>query len=189
MQSCLFGATGPCRNANQDVFTRGFRVLNKDVEVAAIVEDAGIHQLKLGIEPRAPTALINQLLIREFLLRILVQRLHVGMRRRVVEVEVAFLYIFSVIAFRSAQSEEPLLQKRIAAIPHRHSKADELMPITKPGNTILVPAIRTRSRLIVREVTPGVSVRTVVLTDRTPRALAEIGPPALPIDLTTFIYY
>ena len=118
MQLRRLRSTIPCRNANQDVFTRGFRVLNKDVEVAAIVEDAGIHQLKLGIEPRAPTALINQLLIREFLLRILVQRLHVGMRRRVVQVEVAVLYVLSMIAFGTAQPEEPLLEKRIAAIPH-----------------------------------------------------------------------
>src|SRR6059058_2979577 len=98
---------------------------DKHVEIAPIIEYSGIHQLELGIEARSPAVLLNQPRVRKLLLRILVQRLHVRMRRCVVQIEVAFLYIFSMIAFLSVQSKEPLFEKRIMPIPHSRGKADE----------------------------------------------------------------
>ena len=37
-----------------------------------------------------------------------------------------------------------------------------------------------RARLVVREVAPGIAVRAVILADRPPAALAQIGPPPTP---------
>src|SRR5262245_19214989 len=188
MQMCRFGTTIPRGDSNQNVFAGCLGILDKNVEIAALVEDPRIHELKFRIEPRASPVLINQPLIRKFGLRILVQGLHVGMRRRVVEVEVAFLYVFAVIAFWATQSKEPFFQKRIQAIPHSHSKADQLMPVAQSRNAILAPAIGARSRLIVCEVSPSIASRTVVFTNRAPRALTEVGSPALPVNFPIFIF-
>ena len=70
-----------------------------------------------------------QPVIRKLALRILVQRLQIGMRRRGVEIEIALLDVFAVIALRTGQAEEPLLENRIplfhsASAKHsRHSRS------------------------------------------------------------------
>ena len=110
------------------------------------------------------------------------------MSRRVVQVEVAFLYVLTVIAFRSAESEEPLFKKRIAAVPHGHSETDELMPVAEASDAILIPAIRTRPRLIVGEITPGIALGAVVLANRTPRPFAQVRSPTLPVDFAILVF-
>ena len=59
----------------------------------------------------------HKLAVRESSLRILVQKLHIRVRRRGVEIEVVLLYIFAMIAFAARQAEKPLFQDRILAIP------------------------------------------------------------------------
>ena len=54
------------------------------------------------------------------------------------------------------------------------------MVVGDAAQAVLAPAIRPRSRLVMGEVVPGMSVRAVVLPDRAPLALAEIRPPVLP---------
>ena len=73
-------------------------------------------------------------------------------------------------------------------IPHGHGKADELMPIAESGDAIFIPAICTRSRLIKSEITPRIAIRTVVLANCAPRALAEVRPPALPVDFAILVF-
>src|SRR4029079_17898012 len=119
--------------------------------------------------------------IRKCRLRILVEKLHVGVRRRAVRVEVALLDIFSVVAFAARQAEEPFFEDGIAAVPQRDRETDPLMAIGDPGEAILVPAIGARARVVVREVVPCGAIRAVVLAHAAPGALAEIRAPALPV--------
>src|SRR5262245_11751234 len=55
------------------------------------------------------------------------------------------------------------------------------MAVADASKAVLVPTIGTRSRLIMREVSPGGPVGAVVLAYRSPRALAQVRPPSLPV--------
>ena len=105
------------------------------------------------------------------------------MRRRAVEIEVILLDVLAVVAFVAGQAEEALLQDRIAPVPQSERKADLLMAIADAGDAVLIPAIGSGTRVIVRKVLPGGAVRAVVLANRSPGALAEVGSPALPMFL------
>src|SRR5438477_562924 len=48
------------------------------------------------------------------------------------------------------------------------------------GDAVLAPAVRTRARMIVREVVPGGAAGAVVLAHRAPRALADVRSPCAP---------
>ena len=63
------------------------------------------------------------------------------MRRRVVEVEVAFLAILAVVSLVAGKAEQALLQKRVAAIPQRHGEADLLVTVANSRDPVLVPAV------------------------------------------------
>ena len=105
------------------------------------------------------------------------------MRWRTVEVEVVLLHILAVIAFAVGQSEEPLLENRILAVPQGQGKAEVLLVIGNAGDAILAPAISTRTGMIVGEKVPGVAVLAVVLAHGAPLAFAQIGPPLSPRSL------
>src|SRR5262249_2780898 len=85
------------------------------------------------------------------------------------------------IAFVACQSEDALLQDRIAPIPQRQGEADDLVPIADPRNSVFAPAIGARSGMVVRKELPGGSVGAVILAHRAPLALGERRPPAVPI--------
>src|SRR5579862_183768 len=55
------------------------------------------------------------------------------------------------------------------------------MTIADSGDAILMPAESPGARVIVREILPGIAERTVVLADRSPGALTEVGTPTLPV--------
>src|SRR5581483_7059090 len=112
-------------------------------------------------------------------MRVLVQELHIGMRGRAVEIEVILFYVLAMISFVAREAKEPLLQNRIALIPQR--KAHSLPAIADAGETVLIPAIRSGTGVVVRQVFPGVSISAVVFAYRSPGTLAEIRPPALPM--------
>ena len=57
-------------------------------------------------------------------MRILVQILHVGVRRCAIEIEVVFLDVLAVIPLIAGQPEQPLLQDGITFVPERECKAD-----------------------------------------------------------------
>jgi hypothetical protein len=98
------GSVDGC-DLNQDVIAGSFRVLHEDVEVAIVGKNAGISELELGIAAISATILIDQLIVRECTLWILVQELHVRVRRRAVEIEVRLLDVLSVIAFFAGEAE------------------------------------------------------------------------------------
>ncbi len=51
-----------------------------------------------------------------------------------------------------------------------------------PECIVLAPMVCQGPRLIMGEVIPGVAVLAVVLTDRAPLPLGQVGPPLLPGD-------
>ena len=110
-------------DSDQHVFGIGLGVFDKHIEVAVVVEDARIQQLVLELFPGAARIGLHQIAIREFRLRILVEILHVGMRRRAVEIEVVLLDVLAVIAFAVGQSEQALFQDRVASVPQCEREA------------------------------------------------------------------
>src|SRR5581483_3405003 len=166
---------------DQNVFDVGLGIFHLHVEVAVLVENAGIEQFELRIEPAATRVPFPQRRIRKGGLRVLVEELHVAVRGRVVDVEVVLLDVLAVVAFFVREAEEALLQNRIVSVPERETKADGLMAIAESGEAVLVPAVGARARVIVRKVAPGIAVLAVILADGSPGALGEIRTPALPV--------
>jgi hypothetical protein len=101
--------------------------------------------------------------------------------RRAVEVEVVLLHVLAVVGFAVGQPEETLLEDRILAVPKGQGKAQVLLVVGDPGQTILAPAIGPRSGMVVGEEVPGVAVLAVILAHRAPLALGKIGAPLLPV--------
>src|SRR5207253_10479332 len=77
------GSLGPAvrhLDADAEIFYVRLGVLDEDVEVPVLVEDAGVDQLVLAPGAPAPAVLLDELQVRELRLRVLVQVLHVRMR-------------------------------------------------------------------------------------------------------------
>ncbi len=128
-------------NLDQDVFRIRLRVLHFDVEVPALREDTGVHQLELRDVLSASAVLFDQPAVGEFGLRVLIKKAHVRVRRSAVQIEVVLLDVLAVIALASRQPEQALLQDGIAAVPERDGEADLLMPVGNPCQAVFVPAV------------------------------------------------
>ena len=102
------------------------------------------------------------------------------MRRRRVEVPVGLLDVLAVVALVAAQAEQALLENRVDAVPEGDREVQPALVVADPQQAVLAPAVRTRAGVIVGQVLPCRPVRRVVLADRAPLALAEIGTPAVP---------
>ncbi len=120
-EACSRAAVGDA-DADQDVVAVSLGVLDEDIEVAVFIEHAGVHQFVFGLVLAAPSVLLQQQRIGKFLLRILVEILHVRVRRRAVEIEVVLLDVFAVITFASSQAKQPLFEYRIPAVPQRQRR-------------------------------------------------------------------
>ena len=121
------------RDPDRQVLRVGLGVLDEDIEVAIVLEYAGIEQLVLRVLSGAALVLLDELAVRKRRLRILVEQAHVGVGRRVVDVEIVFLHILAVIALVRVDAEQPLLQVRIAAVPERGCEAQELVAVADPA--------------------------------------------------------
>jgi hypothetical protein len=168
---------------HQQVIVLGLRVLDDDVEVAVAVEDAGVEQLILGVELAAACVGVHQVAVRERALRVLVERLQVGVGGRRVEVEPVLLGVLAVVALGVVEPEDPLLDDRVGAVPEREREAHPLALVADAEQPVLAPAVGARARLVVREGLPRVAVAGVVLAHRPPLALGQVGTPRLPRDL------
>src|SRR4029077_14817895 len=102
-------------------------------------------------------------------------------RRCRIKVEVILFYVFAVIALIPCEAEQTLFENRIAPIPKSQCEANSLVSVADAADPVFSPAIRARACVLVRKIFPGGPVRAVVFTDRSPLALAEVGPPALPV--------
>ena len=143
---------------------------------------ARIHQFVLELLPRPPAVRLHQVAIGKLPLRVLVQVLHVGVRRSAVDVEVVLLDILAMVALAVSEPEQALLQDGIPLVPQREGKAQPLLVIADSSQSVFAPAVRAGARLVVREIVPRVSILAVVFADRAPLPLAEIGPPFFPRD-------
>ena len=169
------------RDPDQDVVDAGLGILDHHVPVAVLVEHPRVQQFVLRRAPIPPPVLLDEQGVREGVLRILVEVLHVGVRRRGVEVEVVLLHVLAVIALAAGDTEEPLLHDRIAAVPEREREAQPLVVVRDAGQAILSPAIGPGARVLVGEELPGGPVRAVVLPDRAPLPLGHVRAPPLPV--------
>ena len=167
---------------DQDVVRTALGVLEKDVEVPVVVEDAGVDQLVLELLPRPALVRFHQVPVRELPLRVLVEVLHVRVRRRRINVEVILFGILAVVALAVGEPEGALLEDRVALVPQGEGKAEALLVVRDPAEAILAPAIGARPGLVVAEVGPRVAVLAVVLADRAPLPLAQVRAPLLPGD-------
>ena len=120
------------RQPEEQVLGIGLGVLDEDVEVAVVVEDAGVEQLVLR-SPRATARVAgaHEIVVGERRLRVLVELLHVRVGRRRVEVEVVLLDVLAVVALAVGQPEQPLLEDRVAAVPERQREAEPLLVVAR----------------------------------------------------------
>src|SRR5262249_29158132 len=95
--------------------------------------------------------------------------------------EVVLLDVLAVVAFAVRQPEQPLLQDRVAPVPERDGEAQVLRAIAEAADAVLVPAVGAAARVVVRAVLPRAAVGAVILPHRSPRAIADVGPPPLPV--------
>jgi hypothetical protein len=167
-------------DAYEQLLDAFLRELHVDVEVAVVVEDAGVDQLVLGLRPASPRAGLDQVRIGEGRLRIAVQIPHPRVRGSAVEVVVVLLDVLAVIAFGVRQAEQSLLEDRVLPVPERQREAEELGVVGHAGDAVLAPEVDARSSVVVAEGVPGVAGVTVVLADRAPLAFAEVRSPASP---------
>src|SRR5205823_8219192 len=109
-----------CRDLDQDVFDITLRIFHDYIKIAVLAEYPGIEQFKLWLISSEPMVLFDQLRIRIRSLRVLVQVLHVGVRRSAIEIEVIFFDILAMIAFVAGQAEKTFFQNWVMLIPERH---------------------------------------------------------------------
>ena len=121
------------RDLHQDVFRAGLGVLHEDVEVAVVVEDAGVEELVLHLVPRPPAVGLDQIGVGKGRLRVLVEVLHVRVGRRAVEVEVVLLHVLAVVPLAVGQAEEPLLEDRVLPVPQGQREAEALLVVGDAG--------------------------------------------------------
>ena len=172
MQLGRIRSTVDSRDPYQYVFRVGFGVFHEDVEVSIFIEDAGVEELILHVVFGTSPVRLYQIGIGIRRLRILVEVLHIRVCGRAVEVEVILLHILSVITFAVGQSEQPLLENWIFAIPQGQGEAETLVIIGNTSEAVLAPAVGARTGLIVCKKIPGVTILAIILADRAPLALA-----------------
>ena len=99
------------------------------------------------------------------------------------------LDVLAVVPLAVRQTEQPLLEDGIPAVPQGEREAQKLAVIGDPRQPVLAPAIGARPRLVVTEVVPGVARLAVVLADgrptgaprgRDPTSARALPPPAPP---------
>ena len=120
-------------DAHQQVVVVRLRVLDLHVEVAVVVEHAGVEQLVLEVAEAARAVRPQQVVVRVRRLRVLVDALHVRVRRRAVDVEVVLLDVLAVVALGVRQPEHPLLEDRVGAVPQREREAQPLLVVGTPA--------------------------------------------------------
>ncbi len=142
MQPCRLRASIVRGDPDEQVI--GFRlgVFHEHIEVPVVVENAGIEQLVLEVLARAPLVGLDEVSIGILALGVFVQILHVGVRRRAVDVEVVLLDVLAVIAFAVGEAEQPLLENRIALVPEGEREAELLLVVADTAESVLAPAIR-----------------------------------------------
>ncbi len=165
---------------DEQVLGRGLRVVDLDVEVPALLEDARVEQLVLHLARAAAPVLLDEVAVRERRLRVLVEPPHPRVGGRRVEEEVVLLEILAVVPLDVREAERALLEDRVALVPQCEPEAEELLLVADAREPVLAPAVRARAGLVVGEALPRVPVGAHVLTDGAPLPLRQVRAPAPP---------
>ena len=145
MERGVDAATVVHGDAAQDVVRAVLRVLDLDVEVAVVVEDPGVDQFVLRLEPAAGSVRGDQILVGVRLVGVLVQPPLVRVCGEVVEVEVVLLHVLAVVALGVRQPEESFFQDRVVFVPQGDGETQALMRVGDAGEAVLTPPVRPRS--------------------------------------------
>ena len=141
MQFCCVRSPVGSRDPHQDVLRTVFGIFHEDVEVAVVLEDASVEEFILHVVLRTTAVRLHQVGVRKRLLWVLVEILHVRVRRRAVEIEVILFHILAVVAFAVREAEEPFLQDGILPVPQSEREAQALFVIGNAGDAVLAPAV------------------------------------------------
>ena len=86
-----------------------------------------------------------------------------------------------MVALGTGHPVEPFLEDRVLLVPKGKGQAEALFDIAEPGEAVLAPAVGAGAGLVVGQVVPRLDLlAAVVLPDRPPRPLAQVGTPAVP---------
>src|ERR1700736_2015649 len=175
-----------CCDLHEDVLRIRFRILDEQIEVTVLAKNAGVDQFELRVLLGSPPVLLNKLGVRKRVLRIFIESLQIRMRWRSIEVVIDLFDVFAMVSLAVRETEQALLQNRILLIPEREPHANALVTVAEAANTVFAPTIGATTGVIVREIVPGRSTGTIVLTHCSPLALAQIGAPTFPMRLPAF---
>lgn len=107
----------------------------------------------------------------------------------VVEVEVSFLDTLAMVSLRIAQTEQTLFQKVILLVPEGKGDVLDAVSVRDASNAVLAPSVSSGSCLVMREVTPSISVLRVVFSNGGPLAFSNVGTPFLPVLCPLAIFF
>ena len=176
---CVGAAVGG-GDPDGDLLRSALRILDDDVEIAAVVEGSRVGQLKLRPAPLPGHVLGDELGVGEGGLGIAVEEAHEGVGRRVVDMHPPLLGILAMIPLPRGDAEQTLLEMRIGTVPKGRGEAEDLVAVGKPGDAVLPPAIGLGPGVVVGEIVPGITIPGVVFTDCPPGAVGEVRPPPAP---------
>ena len=134
------GVAGP--DPHQQVVRAGLGVVDADLPVPVVVEDAGVDELVLRVVTSARRVRGREVVVGELGLRVVVTPAHPRVGGRAVEVPPVVLDVFTVVALGSGQAEGTLLENRVAAVPQRQPQAQPLPVVAHAGQPVLVPPVR-----------------------------------------------
>src|SRR5258705_5236313 len=97
--------------------------------------------------PRA--AGVNELRIRKFPLRILIEHFQVSMCGGGVQIVIQLFAIFAVVAFAICEAKETFLEDWVALIPKHEREAKPLMVVAKSCDAVLAPSISSAASMVV----------------------------------------
>ena len=176
----LVGAAVLDGDAREHLGRRDLRVGDLHRPEPVVREHAGVEQLVLTLLLAAAGVLVDELLVGVRGLRVVVAPPQPGVAGQAVHEPPVLLHVLAVVALGTGQPEHPLLEDRVDAVPQRQPEAQLVPDVGEPRHPVLVPAVRARAGVVVRERAPRVAVVAVVLAHRAPRALGEVRAPLVP---------
>jgi hypothetical protein len=114
---------------------------DEHVPVTVFVEDVGIKYLELNHLATAMLIFANEIFIRISLLRILVQKLHVGVSRRGIQIIIQLLDVLPVIPLGPGHAKESFFEHPILLVPQGKRKTETLVVVTDARDTVFSPPI------------------------------------------------
>ena len=167
-------------DAPEHVLGRSFRDFLDHVEIPPFVEHSHVRQFQFRSAAAEFLVFLADRRVGIHRVRVLVERLRVGMRGRGIQVIVTFLHVFAVVSLVPAEAEKPLLQNRIFPIPKRGGEAHPALAVRPPLQAIFTPAESPAACMIVGECRPRIAMIRVILPDGSPLTLTEKRPPTTP---------